>query len=74
MPPLYPLALFPMISLMFALVWKFALPLILIIAVVDVLTQSQPQRIRRLYRSGLSQRSIASRLGVSRYQVRMALG
>jgi DNA invertase Pin-like site-specific DNA recombinase len=63
-----------MISLMFALVWKFALPLILIIAVVDVLTQSQPQRIRRLYRSGLSQRSIASRLGVSRYQVRMALG
>jgi DNA invertase Pin-like site-specific DNA recombinase len=63
-----------MISLMFALVWKFALPLILIIAVVDVLTQSRPQRIRRLYRSGLSQRLIASRLGVSRYQVRMALG
>jgi DNA invertase Pin-like site-specific DNA recombinase len=63
-----------MISLMFALVWKFALPLILIIAVVDVLTQSQPQRIRRLYSSGISQRSIASRLGVSRYQVRMALG
>jgi DNA invertase Pin-like site-specific DNA recombinase len=62
-----------MISLMFALVWKFALPLILIIAVVDVLTQSQPQRIRRLYRSGLSQRSIASRLGVSRYRVRTAL-
>jgi DNA invertase Pin-like site-specific DNA recombinase len=62
-----------MISLMFALVWKFALPLILIIAVVDVLTQSQPQRIRRLYRSGLSQRLIASRLGVSRYRVRTAL-
>jgi DNA invertase Pin-like site-specific DNA recombinase len=62
-----------MMGLFFALVWKFALPLILIIAVVDVLTQSQPQRIRRLYRSGLSQRSIASRLGVSRYQVRTAL-
>jgi hypothetical protein len=73
MPPLYPLALFPMISLMLALVWKFVLPLILMVALVDVLTQSQPQRIRRLYRSGLSQRSIASRLGVSRYRVRTAL-
>jgi DNA invertase Pin-like site-specific DNA recombinase len=62
-----------MLSVLFALVWKFALPLILVIATVDVLTQSQPQRIRRLYRSGLSQRLIASRLGVSRYRVRMAL-
>jgi DNA invertase Pin-like site-specific DNA recombinase len=73
MPPPCPLALSPVISLVFALVWKFALPLILIVAVVDVLTQSQPQRIRRLYRSGFSQRSIASRLGISRYQVRTAL-
>jgi DNA-binding CsgD family transcriptional regulator len=62
-----------MMGLFFALVWKFVLPLILMVALVDVLTQSQPQRIRRLYRSGLSQRSIASRLGVSRYRVRTAL-
>ena len=62
-----------MIPLLFALVWKLLLPALLLVAVVDVLTQSQPQRIRRLARSGQSQRSIASRLGVSRYQVRLAL-
>ena len=55
------------------LIWKLLLPALLLVAVVDVLTQTQPQRIRRLHRGGLSQRSIASRLGVSRYQVRMAL-
>lgn len=69
-PPLY---LFPMIPILFALVWKLLLPALLLVAVVDVLTQSQPQRIRRLARSGQSQRSIASRLGVSRYAVRLAL-
>jgi IS30 family transposase len=45
----------------------------LLIALVDILTQSQPQRIRRLARAGHSQRAIASRLGVSRYQVQKAL-
>ena len=55
------------------LIWKLLLPALLLVAVVDVLTQTQPQRIRRLHRGGLSQRSIASRLGVSRYQVQKAL-
>ena len=64
---------FPMIPLLFALVWKLLLPALLLVAVVDVLTQSQSQRIRRLARSGQSQRAIASRLGVSRYAVRLAL-
>jgi DNA-binding NarL/FixJ family response regulator len=36
-------------------------------------TESRPQRIRRLSRNGYSQRSIARRLGVSRYAVRTAL-
>ena len=62
-----------MISILLALVWKLLLPALLLVAVVDVLTQSQPQRIRRLHRSGQSQRAIASRLGVSRYQVQKAL-
>jgi DNA-binding NarL/FixJ family response regulator len=62
-----------MIPLLFALAWKLLLPALLLVAVVDVLTQSQPQRIRRLARSGKSQRSIASQLGVSRYAVRLAL-
>jgi DNA-binding NarL/FixJ family response regulator len=55
------------------LIWKLLLPALLLVAVVDVLTQSRSQRIRRLSRAGLSQRSIASRLGVSRYAVRLAL-
>jgi len=58
---------------LFALVWKAFLPALLVVALVDVMTQSQPQRIRRLHRTGLSKRSIASRLGVSRHQVRLAL-
>jgi hypothetical protein len=53
--------------------WKLLLPAVLLIAFVDVLTQSQPQRIRRLSRSGLSQRAIADRCGCSRYRVRLAL-
>ena len=62
-----------MTSILLALVWKVFLPALLLVAVVDVLTQSQPQRIRRLSRAGQSQRAIAARLGVSRHQVRMAL-
>lgn len=63
----------PMFPILLALVWKLLLPALLVVALVDVLTQTQPQRIRRLHRGGLSQRSIASRLGVSRYAVRLAL-
>jgi hypothetical protein len=57
-----------MFPILLALVWKLLLPALLIVALVDVLTQTQPQRIRRLHRG-----SIASRLGVSRYVVRLAL-
>jgi len=45
----------------------------LVVALLDVLTQTQPQRIRRLSRAGLSQRAIAQRLGVTRYRIRQAL-
>jgi DNA invertase Pin-like site-specific DNA recombinase len=62
-----------MVGILLALIWKLFIPAILLIALVDVLTQSQPQRIRRLVRAGQSQRAIASRLGVSRYQVQKAL-
>jgi DNA invertase Pin-like site-specific DNA recombinase len=62
-----------MTPILLALLWKLLLPALLLVAVVDVLSQSQPQRIRRLARSGESQRSIATRLGVSRYQVQKAL-
>jgi DNA invertase Pin-like site-specific DNA recombinase len=62
-----------MVGILLALIWKLFIPAILLIALVDILTQSQPQRIRRLARSGHSQRAIAFRLGVSRYQVQKAL-
>ena len=63
----------PMLPILLALVWKLLLPALLIVALVDVLTQTRSQQIRRLSRAGQSQRSIASRLGVSRYAVRLAL-
>jgi transcriptional regulator len=47
--------------------------LLLPVVVLLWLTESQPQRIVRLHSYGWSQRRIASHLGVSRYQVRLAL-
>ena len=61
------------LSMLWALTWKLLLPALLLIALVDVLTQTQPQRIRRLSRAGLSQRAVAQRCAVSRYRVRLAL-
>ncbi len=49
------------------------LPLLLLVAVIDLATMSQERRISLLKRSGLSQRAIADRLGISRYRVRVAL-
>ena len=63
----------PMFPILLALVWKLLLPALLIVALVDVLTQTRSQQIRRLSRAGQTQRAIASRLGVSRYAVRLAL-
>ena len=62
-----------MLSLSLAAIFKVAFFLLAIVAVVDLLTMSQPRRVRMLSRSGLSQRAIASRLGITRHRVRMAL-
>ena len=62
-----------MISLLLALTVKFLLPLLVLVALVDALTQTKQQRIRRLAMAGQSQRAIAERLGVTRYRVRLAL-
>ncbi len=48
-------------------------PLLVLVGVVLWVTESREQRIRRWHRSGQSQRAIAARLGVTRYQVRLAL-
>ena len=49
------------------------LPLLLIVALIDVLTMSQTRRVRLLRRAGLTQSAIADRLQISRYRVRQAL-
>ena len=61
------------LSMLWAFAWKLLIPAVLLVALVDVLTQSQPQRIRRLSRAGLTQRAVAQRCAVSRYRVRLAL-
>ena len=62
-----------MFSLSLAAIFKVAFLLLAVVAVVDLLTMSQPRRVRMLSRSGLSQRAIASRLKISRHRVRMTL-
>lgn len=54
------------------LLW-FALPLLVLIALVDLATASENRRALILRRSGMSQTAIALRLGVSRYRVRQYL-
>lgn len=53
--------------------WFIILPLVLMVAIIDCLTQSPAQRVKRLSRTGLSQRVIADRMGLSRYKVRQLL-
>ena len=55
-----------------ALLWLL-LPLLLLVAVVDLATMSQSRRVRLLRNAGHSQAAIAQRLGVTRYRVRQAL-
>ena len=62
-----------MLSLSLAAIFKVAFLFLAVVAVVDLLTMSQPRRVRMLSRNGLSQRAIASRLGITRHRVRMAL-
>ena len=49
------------------------LPLLVLWGVLLWLSESREQRIQRLHRSGLSQRAVAAKLGVTRYAVTKAL-
>jgi hypothetical protein len=53
-------------------VWLL-LPLLAVVLLIDLATMGTERRARMLRRSGLSQASIAQRLGISRYRVRLAL-
>ena len=54
------------------LFWGF-LPLLLIVALIDLATMSQARRVRLLRHCGMTQFAIADRLQISRYRVRQAL-
>jgi len=62
-----------MITTPFLLIWKLLMPLLVLVAVIDWLTASDDRRIRILHHAGLSQRTVADRLNLSRYRVRRAL-
>jgi DNA-binding CsgD family transcriptional regulator len=62
-----------MFSLSLAAMFKVAILLLAVVAVVDLLTMSQDRRVRMLSRCGHSQRRIASRLNITRHRVRQFL-
>lgn len=51
-------------SLLLAALLKVALPLIALIALIDLATMSRPRRVRLLRRQGLTWQQIADRYGV----------
>lgn len=59
-------------TLLLILFWVL-IPAIAIWAFVQWATETREDRIRRWNKSGMSQTAIASKLGISRYQVRKAL-
>lgn len=63
---------FLMITTTCILAW-LAVLLLLPITILLWAAESKPQTIKRLSRYGYSQRTIAQRLGISRYQVRKVL-
>lgn len=62
-----------MITTTALVLWKLVAALLVVIAILDLLTMGQDRRIKLYSLQGLSQQSIADRLGISRYAVRKAL-
>jgi len=56
-----------------SLLFWLLVPLLVVVAIIDLTTASEGRRARILRRDGLSQQAIANRLGVSRYKVRFYL-
>ena len=56
-----------------SLLFWLLVPLLVLVALIDLATASTDRKARILRRDGLSQQAIASRLGISRYRVRLAL-
>ena len=54
-----------MFSILFAVIFKVALPLLFIIALIDALTMSRTKRARVMRQSGSTYKTIGERLAVS---------
>lgn len=52
------------LSLLAAFLLKVCLPLLVIVALIDLATMSRPRRVRMLRRSGHTWKAIAARYGV----------
>jgi hypothetical protein len=63
---------FPILMTLSLLLW-FALPLLVLVALVDLATASPSRKALILRRSGMTQLAISQQLGVSRYRVRQYL-
>ena len=49
--------------------WKLLLPLLVVVALLDLLTASDQRKVSLLRKQGMSQRAIAGLLGISRHAV-----
>ena len=56
-----------------SLLFWLLVPLLVVVAIIDLATASESRRARILRRDGLTQQAIANRLGVSRYRIRLYL-
>ena len=59
-------------AILLILFW-ILIPAVAIWAAIQWVTETREDRIRRWNKSGMSQMAIATKLGVTRYQVRKAL-
>jgi len=71
--PVFPIATGDHTKMTLTAFFWLLLPLLFVVAVIDLATMSQARRVHMLRRAGLSQSAIAARLGCSRYRVRLAL-
>ena len=61
---------FSMISFVFAAIFKVALPLLFIVAIIDLLTMSRKRKILLMRKSGKTWKTISQRFNVSQTTVR----
>jgi predicted membrane protein len=62
--PLFFVSMLSILSVFLAVFFKACLPLIALIALIDLATMSRPRRVRLLRRQGLTWQQIADRYGV----------